>query len=90
MTRILLPTVLRAQSDGNGSVDVDAASVGEALVALTAKYPSLRDHLLDEDGRLRNYINVFVNDDNIRDRDQEDTKVESSDEILIVPALAGG
>ena len=90
MTRVLLPTVLRTHSDGHGVVEVDAANVGEALLELTRKYPDLREALLDEEGQLRNYINVFVNDDNIRDRDQQHTRVDLRDEILIVPALAGG
>jgi molybdopterin converting factor small subunit len=90
MTRVLLPTVLRTHSDGQSVVEVNAINVGEALLELTRKYPSLRDPLLDEQGQLRNHINVFVNNDNIRDRDQQETQVDPRDEIVIVPALAGG
>ncbi len=90
MTRVLLPTVLRQHADGSGEVEVDGKSVVEALVNLTEQFPALRDHIFDDDGKLRNYVNVFIGDENIRDRDQEQTKVDANDEILIVPALAGG
>ena len=90
MTRVLLPTVLRPHSDGQSVVEVDAINVGAALLELTRKFPALREPLLDQDGRLRTHINVFVNDDNIRDRDQQDTQLDPRDEIVIVPALAGG
>lgn len=90
MTRVLLPTVLRQHSEGHRIVEVNGTSVAEAIADLTTQYPSLREPLLDEHGGLRNYINVFVNDENIRDRDDERTVVDARDEILIVPALAGG
>ncbi len=90
VTQILLPTVLRQHSDGHGVVDVRGASVREALIELTDMYPPLREHLLEQGGGVRQHINVFVNDDNIRDRDNQDTVVSDRDEIVIVPALAGG
>ena len=90
MTRVLLPTVLREHADGNRSVDVGGSNVGEAIEELTQKHPALRAQLLDDEGGLRNYVNVFVGEVNIRDRENENTKVSENDEILIVPALAGG
>ena len=90
MTRVLLPTVLRSHSDGNRVVEVDGKNVGEAMVDLTTRYPGLREQLLDDRGNLRNFVNVFVNDENIRDRDNQQTALNDRDEILIVPALAGG
>ena len=90
MSKVLLPTVLRQHADGSRAIDVDGANVGETLLALVAKYPGLKDQLLDEGGELRNYVNVFLNDTNIRDLENEQTEVSPNDEILIVPALAGG
>lgn len=90
MTRVLIPTVLRTHCEGNRAVEVDGGTVGEAITNLTTQYPALKEQLLDDSGAIRNYINVFVNDENIRDRDGEQSTVDSRDEILIVPALAGG
>ncbi len=90
MTKVLLPTVLRQHSDGHRIVEVGGSNVGQALIELTDKYPELRGQLLRDDGEIRNYVNVFVNDENIRDLDDKATEIVASDEILIVPALAGG
>ncbi len=90
MTRVLLPNVLRSKADGNSVVEVSATTVGQALVELTKAFPVLQSDLLDDNGDLRNYVNVFVGDENIRDRDGVETEISANDEILIVPALAGG
>ena len=90
MTRVLLPTVLRADAGGNKHVEVNADTVGRALVELTNAYPELRGQLFSEDGALRNHVNVFVGDENIRDREDLQTVLNPHDEVLIVPALAGG
>ena len=90
MTCLLLPTVLRQHCDGLRSVDVLGGNVAEAMQQLTEKHPGLREPLLADDGSVRNYVNVFVNDENIRDLQHEQTPVTERDEIVIVPALAGG
>jgi molybdopterin converting factor small subunit len=87
---IKLPTVLRAQADGQASVTVDGATIGEVFNALVAKYPGLRGNLLDDVGGLHKFVNVYRDDDDIRYLDGLGTKVEAGDEISILPAVAGG
>jgi adenylyltransferase/sulfurtransferase len=87
---IIIPTSLRKYAGGLGAVDVDARSVGEALRQLTRMHPELESQLFDDQGQPVSYINVFVNDQNIRDLDDQDTPLGEQDEILLVPALAGG
>lgn len=90
MTRIVIPTSLRPHVDGKRSVEIDGDNVGAILTTLAKEYPKLKSHLYDDAGRLVAFINVFVNDENIRDRDGEETKLTERDEILLVPAMAGG
>ena len=87
---IKLPTVLRAQADGQATVTVDGATIGEVFNALVAKYPGLRGNLLDDSGGLHKFVNVYKDDDDIRYLDGLDTKVGAGDEISILPAVAGG
>jgi molybdopterin converting factor small subunit len=87
---IRLPTVLRTQADGQASVAVDGATVGEAFNALIATYPGLRGNLLDDAGGLHKFVNVYINDEDIRYLDGLDTKVGDRDVISILPAVAGG
>ena len=90
MTKIMIPTSLRSNTNGNRVVEVDGENVGAILSALATQYPKLKEHLYDDDGDLVSFINVFVNDENIRDRDGEETTLEDRDEILLIPAMAGG
>jgi MoaD family protein len=87
---VKIPTVLRAQADGNASVSVDGATVGEVFSTLVDRFPGLRQNLLGDDGGMHKFVNVFVNDDDIRYLDRFDTKVSDGDEIAILPAVAGG
>jgi molybdopterin converting factor small subunit len=87
---VRLPTLLRAHSDGASSVAADGATVGEVFGALTAQYPGLKGQLVDDDGSLHKFVNVYVNDDDIRYLDQLDTSVAAGDAISILPAVAGG
>jgi molybdopterin synthase sulfur carrier subunit len=87
---IKLPTVLRAQADGQSSVSVEGATIGEVFTALVARYPGLRGNLLDDAGGLHKFVNVYKDDDDIRYLDGLDTKVADGDEISILPAVAGG
>jgi MoaD family protein len=87
---VKLPTVLRAHADGQASVSVDGATIGEVFNALIERYPGLRANLLDEAGGLHKFVNVYVNDEDIRYLEQLDTKVEAGNEISILPAVAGG
>ena len=87
---IVIPTPLRQFSDGKSEIEVDAATAGEALDKLTTQYAALRKHLYNDQGNLRNFVNVYVGDDDIRHLDGEATLVKSGETVMIVPSIAGG
>jgi molybdopterin converting factor small subunit len=87
---IKLPTVLRAQADGQSSVTIEGATVGEVFAKLIEQYPGLRGNLLDDGGGLHKFVNVYKDDDDIRYLDGLDTKLGDGDELTILPAVAGG
>jgi sulfur-carrier protein len=87
---IKLPTVLRAQADGQASVRVDGATVGDVFNNLIAQYPGLRGNLLDDNGGLHKFVNVYKDDDDIRYLDGLDTALKDGDILSILPAVAGG
>jgi molybdopterin converting factor small subunit len=88
--KVIIPTPLRAYAGKQESVEVQAATVAEALSAVTTKFADLRKHLFSEDGRLRSFINVYVNDEDIRYLQKDQTSVKAGDTISIVPSIAGG
>jgi sulfur-carrier protein adenylyltransferase/sulfurtransferase len=87
---IRLPTALRAFADKQETVTVEAKTVGEALDGLFAKHDRLKAQLLDQNGRIRSFVNVYINEDDSRDKQGMNTPVKDGDTILIVPAIAGG
>jgi sulfur-carrier protein len=87
---VKLPTVLRAQADGQASLDVDGATVGEVFGELVERYPGLRGNLLDDAGGLHKFVNVYKDDDDIRYLEGLDTKLADGDVLSILPAVAGG
>ena len=89
-TKIFVPTPLRPYTDKLDTVEVDGATVGEALGALTARFGDLRRHLYGDDGQLRRFVNVYVNDDDIRFLEREATPLKPGDTISIIPSVAGG
>ena len=90
MPRISIPTALRQYADNQVTILVDGSKIGEALASLTAQYPLLKKHLYDDEGRLRSFVNVYVNDEDIRYRQQHETSINEDDEISIIPSIAGG
>ena len=90
MNTIHIPTPLRPFTDKKESVEVSGATVGELLSDLTKKYEGLRKHLYADDGRLRNFVNVYLNDEDIRYLQREKTPVKPGDSLSIVPSVAGG
>ena len=90
MARILIPTPLRQYADKQNAVDMTGATVGEALGALTLKYGDLRRHLYTDEGRLRSFVNVYVNDEDIRYLQKDATPLKDGDTVSIVPSIAGG
>ena len=87
---IRIPTQLRTFTGGSGEVEVEAASVGDALKALDAAHPGLADRLFDESGQLRRFVNVFLADEDVRFLDGLATPVVDGQTLSIVPAVAGG
>ena len=87
---VRVPNLLRAHTDGAATVSADGATVGEVFQALVAQYPGLSNQLVDEAGDLHRFVNVYVDDDDIRYLDKLDTKVGDGSTISILPAVAGG
>ena len=90
MTKIHIPTPLRQYTGKQPTVEVTAGTIAEALSGLTSKHPDLRRHLYTEDGKLRSFVNVYLNDDDVRYLEKEATAVKDGDSISIVPSIAGG
>src|SRR6188508_1848495 len=88
--RILIPTPLRPFAGKQEFVEVEGKTVGDALQRLVGQYGDLRRHLYNEDGRLRSFVNIYVNDEDIRHLDREQTALRAGDTISIVPSVAGG
>lgn len=87
---IQIPTALRAFTGGAARVAVEADTAGAALNALTTHHPSLATHLRGPDGALRSFVNVYLNDEDIRFLQKEATPLTSGDTLVIVPSIAGG
>ncbi|MGD0055018.1 MAG: ubiquitin-like small modifier protein 1 [Acidimicrobiales bacterium] len=87
---VRIPTVLRSTMGGVTSVVVDGATIGAVLHQLTTNFPAARGQLLNDDGTLHRFLNVYVNDDDVRYLGGVDAPVESDDEITLLPAVAGG
>ena len=89
MPQFRIPGPLRRLSEGQITVPVEATDLGSAIEALDARYPGFRDRLLDEKGELRQFVNVYLNDEDVRLGSGLKAKVAEKDEISIVPAVAG-
>ena len=89
MSTVRIPPVLRENTGGSRTVEVSGATVRAALEDLFARHPALRDRVT-EDGQLSGFINVYVNDRDVRYRDGLDTAVGADDTIILLPAMAGG
>src|SRR4051812_38692296 len=90
MAKILIPTPLRPYTDKQDAVDASGATVGELLSDLTAKHAGLKAHLYNEQGKLRSFVNIYVNDEDIRYLEKEQTAVKADDTVSIIPSVAGG
>src|ERR671939_1501718 len=87
---IIIPTALRQFAGGKSEIEVEAQTAGEALERLTSEHAELRRHLFNDENRLRNFVNVYVNDEDIRHARGADTPLKDGDTIMIVPSIAGG
>lgn len=89
--KIHIPTPLRAYTGGQETVPVAAGRVREALEALTAQHPELRQHLFTAEGKTRSFVNIYLNDEDVRYLPEKDeTAVADGDELTIIPSIAGG
>lgn len=87
---IRIPTPLRSATDGASTVEVEGATVGEVLGNLDAAHPGIGERLMDDQGQLRRFVNVFVDDEDVRFQSGLDTPVEDGATVSIIPAVAGG
>jgi len=87
---IRLPTVLRSAASGKSIVNVDGDTIGQVLEMLQRTYPAMSGQVLTQEGSLHRFVNVYVNDDDVRYLDKLDTKVAPDDVVSILPAVAGG
>src|SRR5688572_12531477 len=87
---IVIPTPLRQFVGGNSEVEVNAATAGDALRELTTEHGELRKHLYNDQDKLRNFINVYVGDEDIRHLDGPATQLKDGETLMIVPSIAGG
>ena len=87
---VRLPTLLRQYTDGTASVSAEGATIGDVFTALVGQYPGLGGQLVDASGALHKFVNVYVNDEDIRYLDSLGTAVSEGDVVSILPAVAGG
>jgi len=90
MARILIPTPLRQFAEKSDNVELPGATVGEVLGALTTRFPDLKKHLFNDEGKLRSFVNVYLNDEDIRYIQKDASPVKDGDTLSIVPSIAGG
>jgi MoaD family protein len=90
MVTVRIPTPLRTLTGGRGEVSAEGETIAELLEALEVSYPGFRNRLFDEAGALRRFVNIYLNEDDIRFHDGIATPVKPGDEVSIVPAIAGG
>ena len=88
--KVRIPTPLRKLTNNEEVIEVDAATVGGAIDELQSKFPGFRERLLDEAGEVRRFVNVYVNEEDIRFLANKETALKDGDEISIIPAIAGG
>lgn len=87
---VRLPGALRQWADGQRTVEVDSSSVSDAIRVLCTQYPAVGERVLDDDGKPRRFVNVYVNGEDVRLLDGQETPLRDGDEVIIAPAVAGG
>ena len=90
MSTVFIPSSLRRYTAGQSKADVIGSTINEVIDNLEQQYPGVKSRLCDESGQIKRYVNVFVNDEEIRSLEGADTPVLEKDEVSIVPAMAGG
>lgn len=90
MAKVRIPTPLRKLTNNEELVEVEASTVGGAITELQNRYPGIRERLVDESGAIRRFVNVYVNEEDIRFLQEQETPLNNGDELSIIPAIAGG
>ena len=90
MPSVKIPPVLRQHTDGQTEVELEGSTIGEVLEALTSAHPGTGDQLFGEDGELNRFVNVYLNDEDVRVLEGLGTAVGETDTVMILPAMAGG
>lgn len=90
MIKVRIPTPLRSVTNGQGEVTIKGATVAEMIDNLNTEHPGLKDRLCDEEGEVRRFVNIYVNEEDIRFLQGKQTSLKDGDEVSIVPAIAGG
>lgn len=90
MIKVRIPTPLRPLTKGQGEVEAQAATISEMIETLNSSHPGIKDRLCDATGELRRFVNIYVNEEDIRFLDGKNTMLKEGDEVSIVPAIAGG
>lgn len=90
MITIRIPTPLRSYTQGKNEITVEGKTVAEAMDSLTAQYPGLRQHLFNDAGQLRAFVNLFLNDEDIRHLQGVNTPLKDQDRLMLIPSIAGG
>ena len=88
--KVRIPTPLRKLTNNEEVVEVQAGTIGAAIAELQARYPGIQERLLDENGEVRRFVNVYVNEEDIRFLNNQQTPLKDGDEISVIPAIAGG
>ena len=88
--KIIIPTALRQFAENRDSVKLSGQNIGELLDNLMQEFPNMKKHLYSEDGKIRNFVNIYVNDEDIRYLEKSETRLKEGDVISIIPSVAGG
>ena len=88
--KVRIPTPLRKLTNNEEVVEVNATTIGEAITELQSRYPGIKERLVDDQGEVRRFVNVYVNEEDIRFLQNQQTPLKEGDEISIIPAIAGG
>ena len=90
MAKVIIPTPLRKFTENQSSIEASGNTVFEAISDIAGKFPDVKQHLFDSDGKLRNFIRIYVGDEDIKALNNENTSIENESVLSIVPAIAGG
>ena len=89
-SKVRIPTPLRKLTDNQESIEIESNTIGGAIDELEGKFPGIKERLVDEEGEIRRFVNIYINEEDIRFLEKQDTPLKEGDDISIIPAIAGG